>query len=66
VLYTCLFATEGVDLRAPLRGGATDAELLQLLRGAWLQRSDRYSELRRELRGREVPLRKVEMHYIGG
>jgi len=66
VLYTCLFATEGVDLRAPLRGGATDAELLQLLRGAWLQRGDRYSELRRELRGREVPLRKVEMHYIGG
>jgi cyclic pyranopterin phosphate synthase len=61
-----LFATEGFDLRAPLRGGATDEELLQLLRGAWLQRGDRYSELRHELRGREVPLRKVEMHYIGG
>jgi cyclic pyranopterin phosphate synthase len=66
MLYTCLFATEGFDLRAPLRGGATDEELLQLLRGAWLQRGDRYSELRHELRGREVPLRKVEMHYIGG
>jgi cyclic pyranopterin phosphate synthase len=66
VLYTCLFATEGLDLRAPLRGGASDEELLQLLRGAWQQRGDRYSELRRELRGRDVPLRKVEMHYIGG
>jgi hypothetical protein len=36
------------------------------MRGAWTQRSDRYSELRGELRGREAPLRKVEMHYIGG
>jgi cyclic pyranopterin phosphate synthase len=66
VLYTCLFATAGLDLRSSLRGGATDEELLQMLRGAWLQRGDRYSEQRRELRGREVPLRKVEMHYIGG
>ena len=66
VLYTCLFATRGLDLRAPLRAGASDAELLELLRGAWAQRADRYSELRGELRGSEAPLRKVEMHYIGG
>ena len=66
VLYTCLFATHGLDLRAPLRAGASDAELLELLRGAWAQRADRYSELRSELRGSEAPLRKVEMHYIGG
>jgi len=66
VLYTCLFATRGLDLRAPLRAGASDAELLELLRSAWAQRADRYSELRSELRGREAPLRKVEMHYIGG
>jgi len=66
VLYTCLFATRGLDLRAPLRAGASDAELLELLRSAWSRRADRYSELRSELRGSEAPLRKVEMHYIGG
>jgi GTP 3',8-cyclase len=66
VLYTCLFATSGMDLRGPLRAGANDAELLVLLRQAWLQRSDRYSEIRGEERAREVPLRKVEMHHIGG
>jgi GTP 3',8-cyclase len=66
VLYTCLFATHGLDLRAPMRGGATDVELLDLLRRAWSQRTDRYSELRSELRSREAPLHKVEMHYIGG
>ena len=66
VLYTCLFATQGVDLRAPLRAGATDDELVDLLRGAWKQRADRYSELREKLRQREHPLQKIEMHYIGG
>jgi cyclic pyranopterin phosphate synthase len=66
VLYTCLFATHGLDLRAPLRAGASDAELFDLMRGAWTQRADRYSELRSELREGEAPLRKVEMHYIGG
>ena len=66
VLYTCLFATHGVDLRSPLRAGATDAELLDLMRNAWAGRMDRYSELRQELRRGEAPLVKVEMHYIGG
>jgi GTP 3',8-cyclase len=66
VLYTCLFASRGLDLRAPLRAGASDAELLALMRDAWAARADRYSELRDELRRREAPLRKVEMHYIGG
>jgi len=66
VLYTCLFATRGLDLRAPSRAGASDEELLEMMRGAWSERTDRYSELRSELRGRESPLRKVEMHYIGG
>ncbi len=65
VLYTCLFATRGLDLRGPLRAGASDSELLEMMRNAWAQRSDRYSELRGELR-EETPLRKVEMHYIGG
>jgi cyclic pyranopterin phosphate synthase len=65
-LYTCLFASEGTDLRAPLRAGASDSELLDLLRTAWRQRRDRYSELRQELRASEHPLRKIEMNYIGG
>jgi cyclic pyranopterin phosphate synthase len=65
VLYTCLFATAGTDLRAPLRAGTTDEELLDLLRGAWARRSDRYSERRGELRQHQT-LHKIEMHYIGG
>ena len=64
--YTCLFATEGLDLRAPLRAGAGDAELLQLIRGAWSVRADRYSELRDELRLTRRDFKKIEMNYIGG
>jgi cyclic pyranopterin phosphate synthase len=65
VFYTCLFARSGVDLRAPLRGGASDDELRELIRNTWLHRGDRYSELRATLKG-EQPLRKIEMYYIGG
>jgi cyclic pyranopterin phosphate synthase len=64
--YTCLFATQGVDLRAPLRAGGLDGDLLTLLRNAWSHRDDRYSELRDAQRAAEQPLRKIEMHYIGG
>lgn len=45
-LYTCLFATSGHDLRAPLRSGASDDELRTRLAGIWGHRDDRYSELR--------------------
>jgi cyclic pyranopterin phosphate synthase len=65
VLYTCLFATTGLDLRTPLRAGASDAELTQLIRERWLARNDRYSELRAEQPGDESR-RKIEMYYIGG
>src|ERR1700677_4937681 len=41
--FTCLFATQGLDLRAPLRAGIEDAGLLQLIRSAWGLRTDRYS-----------------------
>jgi len=34
-LYTCLFATHGTDLRALLRGGATDSEISEAIRGVW-------------------------------
>jgi cyclic pyranopterin phosphate synthase len=63
-LYTCLFAADGADLRAPLRGGATDAELSALIRAVWERRADRYSELRDELRARHV--QHVEMNHVGG
>ena len=62
--YTCLFAAEGTDLRAPLRAGASDEELLQLIRAVWERRADRYSELRENLRARGV--QHVEMNYVGG
>jgi cyclic pyranopterin phosphate synthase len=64
--YTCLFATSGIDLRAALRAGATDEALLNVIRGQWLGRTDRYSELRDELRRAEPSLKKIEMYYIGG
>jgi cyclic pyranopterin phosphate synthase len=65
VLYTCLFATQGVDLRAPLRSGATNDEITDLIRRSWRTRDDRYSEQRH---GTRKPLdeRKIEMFYIGG
>jgi GTP 3',8-cyclase len=66
--YTCLFATHGLDLREAMRGGATDADLLQMIRGTWRGRTDRYSELREELRrdGDPAAEKKIEMYYIGG
>jgi cyclic pyranopterin phosphate synthase len=64
--YTCLFAAQGLDLRAALRGGAGDAELVNLIRGGWLGRTDRYSELREQLRRGGPLLKKIEMYYIGG
>ena len=66
VFYTCLFATNGTDLRGALRGGASDEELVSLVRTTWTGREDRYSELREALRRSEQPLQKIEMHYIGG
>jgi cyclic pyranopterin phosphate synthase len=62
-LYTCLFATHGHDLRALLRGGASDADLGGFIRALWSHRTDRYSEIR----GREtIHLPKVEMARVGG
>ncbi len=66
VLYTCLFATQGTDLREPLRNGADDSELADILSRIWLQRADRYSELRRPDVAEAHPLSKVEMYRIGG
>jgi cyclic pyranopterin phosphate synthase len=63
-LVTCLFAHDGTDLRDPLRHGASDEELRQLIRGVWSARTDRYSDERTDQTpGRE---RKIEMFRIGG
>ena len=62
-LYTCLFAVRGHDLRALVRGGASDEELRAAIEAIWGRRTDRYSELRTE---QTVKLPKVEMSYIGG
>jgi len=62
-VYTCLFAAEGHDLRGPLRDGASDDELRDLIVGIWKGREDRYSEIRASL---TAPLEKVEMFRIGG
>jgi cyclic pyranopterin phosphate synthase len=61
--YTCLFANAGTDLRAPLRKGASDADLIGLLQHVWRQRRDRYSEIRGE--GISDGDR-VEMYRMGG
>lgn len=62
-LYTCLFAQQGHDLRALLRGGANDAQLAGFIGNLWRGRSDRYSEIRT---AETAALRKIEMSYIGG
>lgn len=63
-LYTCLFATTGTDLRAPLRSGLADPAVVELLRSLWESRADRYSEQRQRLV--TLSRRKPEMSYIGG
>ena len=63
VLYTCLFGTDGVDFRAPLREGVDDAMLRARLGEVWSRRTDRYSELRS---GATVGSSRVEMSRIGG
>jgi cyclic pyranopterin phosphate synthase len=62
-LYTCLFATSGHDLRALMRGEASDEAIADFIEKLWTARADRYSEIRSE---QTVPLKKIEMSYIGG
>ena len=66
-LYLCLFASAGYDLRALLRGGASDHDLTQALMGIWQSRDDRYSALRQAQPGQsDATGQRVEMSYIGG
>ncbi len=70
-LVTCLFASSGIDLKTPLRSGASDDELCEIIGSVWSARRDRYSELRSDetqfvardaIAGRE----KIEMFRLGG
>ena len=61
---TCLFAASGLDLRGPMRAGASDDDLRDLIVGCWTKRSDRYSEQRSELTIR--PRKHVQMFQVGG
>jgi len=66
-LFMCLFATQGHDLRALLRGGRRDDEISAALGVLWSRRDDRYSELRSSGHApHDGTERRVEMHYIGG
>jgi len=62
-LYTCLFATQGHDLRALLRSEATEDEIKHAIAAVWTERTDRYSDLRSEA---TAGLHKNEMSFIGG
>ena len=62
-LFTCLFAQSGHDLKALVRGGASDEAIRDEIAAVWQRRADRYSEIR-TLETRRLP--KVEMSYIGG
>jgi len=72
--YLCLYALAGVDLRAPLRAGASDEELAATITGRWRSRTDRGAEQRLAVRDRSPLLQigglkqdpHLEMHTRGG
>ncbi|GKV69048.1 GTP 3',8-cyclase MoaA [Sporosarcina sp. NCCP-2716] len=65
-LYTCLFASDGFDVRKLLRDGATDEELAAAVTGVWENRADRYSDERTEQTVKNRKNKKINMSYIGG
>ena len=64
-IYTCLFANTGFDVMTPMRDGASEKELFEMLQSLWLERIDRYSEERLSSTDTSSE-RKVEMYQIGG
>ncbi|HEF1902901.1 MULTISPECIES: GTP 3',8-cyclase MoaA [Bacillus] len=62
--YTCLFATDGLNVRELLRGNLSDEGLLSVIQDVWMNRKDRYSDERTEESAKNRP--KIEMSYIGG
>jgi cyclic pyranopterin phosphate synthase len=74
VFYLCLYATAGTDLRGPLRAGASDERLREIIVGAWKGRTDRGAETRAALPNRAALVPRdslkrdvhLEMHTRGG
>jgi len=72
--FLCLYAAQGIDLREPLRRGATDQELAGIIRDAWQRRTDRGAEERLGVADRAALYRidslradpHREMHTRGG
>ncbi len=62
-IYTCLFATEGHNVRSILRMGASQEQIGQAISAIWQKREDNYSEQRGEI---NTSTERVEMSYIGG
>ena len=62
-LYTCLFASNGFDIRQLLRNGYSDQEILEHIKQVWRRRTDRYSDERTSLKNKR---KKINMNYIGG
>ena len=65
-LFTCLFATEGTNLRELLRAGADDETIATCISSVWENRKDRYSDERNEQTIEMRKRAKVEMSHIGG
>ncbi|MBO1004080.1 GTP 3',8-cyclase MoaA [Pseudogracilibacillus auburnensis] len=63
-LYTCLFASDGFDLRELIRSGKSDEQLLKAITDVWKTRTDRYSDERTEETAKKR--KKINMSYIGG
>jgi len=72
--FLCLYAEQGVDLREPLRSGASERDLAHLITQAWTARTDRGAEERLSVAQRGA-LYKIdalradprrEMHTRGG
>lgn len=62
--YTCLFASEGFDLREIVRSGISNEEIKSAIVPTWEKRDDRYSDERTEETAKNR--KKIEMSYIGG
>jgi cyclic pyranopterin phosphate synthase len=72
--YLCLYARKGIDLRTPLRRGASREDIKAIIQAGWSQRTDRGAEERQEVAGRSVLVQieglrndpHLEMHTRGG
>lgn len=65
-LYTCLFGETGLNLRDPMRDGATSEQLKALITTCWEKRDDKYSEDRTVNSAGQSSNKKIEMYQIGG